>query len=441
LSEVAAVRLRPRGIPVGMISTASLALLVFLGGFVFREPAPYELALAAIIPVWALAGLKVPRDLAPLFVLMLLFVVGGILAITQSKVIDREPMYIAVSAFLAASSCFFAAVVAEDAARRARVITVSWIAAAVATVTLGFIGYAGLSGELFTRYGRAAGGFEDPNVFGPFLAFPVAILVGRAMRARFLPALVSGALALYLLLGVFLSFSRAAWGLAILAPAIVVLLAFVNERRQMARARYIALAAAGLALVAVALAGALSVEAVRTLFAERAQLVQDYDAAEFGRFARHWIGFNMMAERPLGLGALEFGHIFGEDEHNIWLKTLTTYGWLGFVSYLTLTLWTLIAAAPLLFRTSPWQRIAQAAYAVYLGHVLMGWVIDINHWRHVYLLIGLLWGLIAADRLRRRRSLIPARVVQPAPLSVQPVPTIRIASGHRRPYSPPRFGA
>src|SRR3712207_8135283 len=49
------------------------------------------------------------------------------------------------------------------------------------TVTLGIIGYAGLSGELFTRYSRAAGGFEDPNVFGPFLVFPFVILIRRAL--------------------------------------------------------------------------------------------------------------------------------------------------------------------------------------------------------------------------------------------------------------------
>ena len=39
----------------------------------------------------------------------------------------------------------------------------------------------------------------------------------------------------------------------------------------------------------------------------------------------------MAMEHPLGIGPLVFGTIFGEDTHNIWLKTLMDYGWLGFV--------------------------------------------------------------------------------------------------------------
>ena len=67
-------------------------------------------------------------------------------------------------------------------------------------------------------------------------------------------------------------------------------------------------------------------------------------------------------------------------------------------AYLTLVLWTLAAAFPLVFRSGPLQAITQIAYIVFLGHILMATVIDIDHWRHVYLLFGILWGAIAADR-------------------------------------------
>ena len=61
-------------------------------------------------------------------------------------------------------------------------------------------------------------------------------------------------------------------------------------------------------------------------------------------------------------------------------------------------LWTLAAAFPLVFRSGPLQSITQIAYIVFLGHILMATVIDIDHWRHVYLLFGILWG---ADRRRQ----------------------------------------
>ena len=48
----------------------------------------------------------------------------------------------------------------------------------------------------------------------------------------------------------------------------------------------------------------------------------------------------MSMEKPLGIGPMVFSTMFPEDEHNIWLKSVTSYGWLGFVSYVTLIIWT-----------------------------------------------------------------------------------------------------
>jgi hypothetical protein len=176
------------------------------------------------------------------------------------------------------------------------------------------------------------------------------------------------------------------------------MLLFATERSAKARARFIALGAVGIVSLMLVVAVALSIPAVSELFADRAQLEQSYDAGHLGRFQRHAIGFNMMLDHPLGIGAIEFGRTFGEDEHDIWLKTLTTYGWLGFAAYVSLVIWTLVAAFPLVFREGPLQSITQIAYIVFLGHILMAAVIDIDHWRHVYLLFGILWGAIAADR-------------------------------------------
>ena len=141
------------------------------------------------------------------------------------------------------------------------------------------------------------------------------------------------------------------------------------------------------------------------LFEQRAQLVQDYDSQHMGRFERHIAGFNMMVQKPLGIGAMEFGKMLGEDEHNLYLKSLTTYGWLGFVALFTLIAWTLLAALPLLFRGGPLQDIVQITYVVLLCHVFMAMVIDLDHWRHFYLMFGMLWGAIAVDRRQRSDAL------------------------------------
>src|SRR5690606_36950544 len=132
-----------------------------------------------------------------------------------------------------------------------------------------------------------------------------------------------------LLAGVFLSFSRAAWGMAIVALLIITLLAFLSERRQSRRLRMIAYVVGGLVAVAFLLALLLSIPLVQDLFAQRFKLVQEYDGGRLGRFERHILGFFLIQEHPFGLGPFEFGKMMGEDEHNMWLKGFTAYGWIG----------------------------------------------------------------------------------------------------------------
>jgi O-antigen ligase len=407
LSAAGAVR-RPTGLPTRSLANAALWLAVFLGGFVFIEPAPYDLFLALLIPAWLLLGFPVPRAVSPLIVLMILFITGGLLAATQAKSLDAQPIYVAVSGFLAVSACFFACLIAADP-RKLNVVVNGWICGGLATSLLGILGYLGMTGELFVRYGRATGGFQDPNVFGPFLIFPFLVLAHRTLTRPLGAAMASGGLALMIFAGIFLSFSRATWGLAVLGVLLMGGLTFLMERSPMMRARFIGVAAAGVVAIAVLLAGALSVPSVAALFEDRAQVVQEYDSGHMGRFERHAVGFNMMLDHPLGIGAMEFGKLFGEDEHDIWLKTLTSYGWLGFGAFLILVLWTLAAAFPLLYRAGSMQVIAQLAYITFAGHILMATIIDIDHWRHVFLLFGMLWGAIGADRMATQTRLAALR--------------------------------
>ena len=57
-----------------------------------------------------------------------------------------------------------------------------------------------------------------------------------------------------------------------------------------------------------------------------------------------------------------------------------------------------------LFARTPWQPIYHAVYAAYLGIVAESAIIDIDHWRHYFLLLGVLWGLMTASRPYLGRS-------------------------------------
>ncbi|CAN7502551.1 O-antigen ligase family protein [Phyllobacterium sp. LjRoot231] len=383
---------------IKLISTFAVGLGVFLSGFVIDEPAPYELYMAGLIAIWALFGLRLSRAVAALLAILVVFNIGGLVSMAQMPDLKTAPMYIAVSLFLGFTAVFFAAIINSDH-RILPVIFKAYILAAVSTSLLGILGYfdAFPGAELFTRYGRAMGAFQDPNVFGPFLMLPLAwlvhgVLVGnlRALPLRLIPILI-------LTLGIFLSFSRAAWGMAALIIAGLALLLFIRNPNPVFRMRIILLAGLAVVFVLVAVVVALQIPSVAELFTARAQLVQDYDDAQFGRFARHWYGMLISIDHPLGIGPLEFGPIFGEDTHNIWLKAALDYGWIGFISYLTLTMLTLGLGLRILFRERPWQPFLLCTYLVYVAHVAIGNVIDTDHWRHFWLLIGIIWGCAALE--------------------------------------------
>jgi sugar phosphate permease len=51
----------------------------------------------------------------------------------------------------------------------------------------------------------------------------------------------------------------------------------------------------------------------------------------------------------------------------------------------------------ILFRDRPWQPFLLCAYITFFGHVVIGNVIDTDHWRHFYVLLGIIWGCIALE--------------------------------------------
>lgn len=393
----------------GRLQNLMIGIVIFLGGFVIFEPAPYELVLIITLVVWFILGLRIPRAIFPLLILFSIFNTGGI--ISSFQMVDHKSgfTYVAVSFFLALTSVFFAIIISNDAKRLPLIFNV-YVASAVISTMLGLLGYFHISGfGMFTKFERAAGAFQDPNVFGPFLTAPILYLVYRLLNASIKSVIPITALLGILALGLFLAFSRAAWGLTAFSLLLFYALLFINEQRARVRLKYIVLAVCGTVALILAFVAILQIDEVSKLFLQRAKVVQDYDGGTMGRFERHALGFKLALENPLGIGPLVFAKYFIEDTHNIFLKSLMAYGWLGFVCWLTMMFWTLIAGFKLLFRPRPWQIYHQIAYTIFVGHCFVGIVIDTDHWRHFYLMIGIIWGCILLEKQwqAKRRTKIP----------------------------------
>jgi len=391
---------------ISLAAAGSIFLGVALSGFVLDEPAPYEIYMAALMAVWFLFGLAISRTVAVLLCIVTIFNVGGMIAILQMAHPDDAPLYVAVSLFLGLTSVFFAAALEKQPTLYATVFQ-AWITAAVLTSFLAITGYFGLlpGSEVFTRYGRASGAFQDPNVFGPFLVAPATFLLYRLYTGPLARFVIYVPVFLVLLAGIFLSFSRGAWGLFLLSALLLTIVLLAQQSRGATKLRIVVLCILATAGAILALLAILQLPGVSELFSTRAHLEQDYDSGKFGRFGRYTIGLDMAIQHPFGIGPLVFGKLLGEDTHNIWLKAFLDYGWIGFAAYVLLVTITIAAGAKLLFRQNWWQPYFICAYVTLIGHVLLGSIIDTDHWRHFYVLIGLVWGAIALEAKRSRRIL------------------------------------
>jgi O-antigen ligase len=392
---------------IGMIRATAVFVGVLLSGFVIREPAPYELYMAALIAVWAMFGLRISRPVVPLLVLLIAFNIGGMISMTQMSDLMETPLYLAVSLFLAFSAVFFASVT-EAQPSLFKLIFQAWTLSAVVTATLGIAGYfhAFPGADVFTLYDRAAGAFQDPNVFGPFLVLPATYMLYRLMTGSIARMPLYAVPLLLLCGGIFFSFSRGAWGLFAAAAILLIGALFLQSSSGLFRLRIVVMSVMAVGLLLVAIIVILQIPGVDEFFLSRAQFAQDYDSARLGRFARYAIGFQVALEHPLGIGPLVFGTIYGEDTHDIWLKALMDYGWLGFVSWVAMVCWTIAAGFKLLFRDRPWQPYLLCAYVVFVGHVFLGSIIDTDHWRHFFMLLGMVWGGVALE-YRYQRGLLP----------------------------------
>src|SRR5262245_47400317 len=404
MANAAALTVASPRVSIETLRGALLWLMGFAGAFVFIEPSPYEIVGALAIAIFALTGLKLRAPLVPLILLLLLLNLGYATALLQ--VVDQSKVvtWVLVSAYLALTAVVYAAMLGANTQARLNWLMRGCLAAGLIASLVAIAAYFHLFGglsDLFLLYGRARGTFNDPNVLGAFLVLPALIAFQRMLAGRLSAALGGGVLLLLMLAALFLSFSRAAWGQFAVAALLLMGMTFATSRAPSQRLR-IAMVAFGGTLVALLLVAALlSVGQVADLFKERATLDQNYDLGHLGRFGRYVLGFDLMLDRPLGIGALQFSKsYFREDPHNTFLNTFMSGGWLGGLAYLTLTFVTAVRGLRFVFVRTPWQPTYHVVYAAFLGVAGESAIIDIDHWRHYFLILGVLWGLMAITTRR-----------------------------------------
>jgi hypothetical protein len=381
------------------LQRAFVWLLGASGAIVFIEPSPYEFVSFAAMLLFFATGTRMRPVFLPLALLLFLINLGYSTAAAHLLEKSEIISWVLTSWYMAATVLLFAMIVAEDTAARLDLLRRGLIAGGVIASLAGIAGYLNLvpgGHDLLTLYDRARGTFKDPNVLGAFLILPALFALQSVVSAPFGKALRSAVAFGIMALAVLLAFSRAAWGGLIITAAFMLALMVLTSRSQAQRSRIIVMAVTAAVLAAALLAVLLSFDSIAEMFRQRASLEQGYDAGRFGRFGRHILGAGMALDLPLGIGPLQFTRFFPEDTHNSYLNAFMSGGWLAGVCYPALMFTTVMLGFRHVFVRVPWQHAYLAIFAAFLGTVGESFVIDTDHWRHFWLMLGAMWGMFAA---------------------------------------------
>lgn len=393
---------------------AAIAVAVAMGtsSIVFSEPAIADVLMAAVIVGLPLLGVVRFGNVAILnLTLWLVFVALGLAACSVSTNFDTAVTHQVVTLFLAGGAFVLAGYIAADPELRFRLVMSWYVLGCLLAASAALVGYFQIipsTTELFTNYGRARGTFKDPNVLGAALAPAIVFLAWATLRLPLRQAMLAAAVALPLILALLLSFSRGAWASAAFSLLLLGWLLLVTTRRGADIRRLVAVAVLGAVTLTATIGAALEMDAVGSLFEERASLDQSYDEGPDGRFGGQAKAVGLILEHPFGIGTHTFRDTYHPEEaHNVYLSQFLNAGWIGGTLYVISVFGTLLAGLYAIRRRTALQGPIIVATAGFAGLVFEGFVIDTDHWRHFFILMALIWGLIDADihaPVREKRS-------------------------------------
>jgi len=392
------------------------------GAIVFIEPSPYELMTLSATVIFFATGLRMRLVFMPL--LLLLFLVNTGYTISAIPFLDTPEVanWIATSWYMAFTVMFFATVVADDTLARLDMLRRGLIVGAMIASIAAVAGYLNLvpgGHDLLTLYERARGTFKDPNVLGAFLILPALFVLQSVVSDGFGKSFRSTIALGIMTLAILLAFSRAAWGGLAITSGFMLALMVLTSQSHAQRSRIIITAVIAVIAVVLLIAVLLSFDSIGEMFKQRASFDQSYDEGRFGRFGRHILGAQMALDLPFGIGPLQFHNYFPEDTHNSYLNAFMSGGWLAGICYPALGFITVILGFRYLFVRVPWQRAYLAIFSAFLGTVGESFIIDTDHWRHFWMMLGAMWGMFAAAHRYQATSQSPLeqRQIIPEPVT------------------------
>jgi hypothetical protein len=379
-----------------------LFVAVLTSSIAFIEPSPHDALMIILFAICVAARVRFDRKIVPLTLLLAIWLIGALFAVVPVLDQKQTVQYVATSIYLVIAAIMYACLFCDGDPVRLIILRRAYIVAALIATAAGYAGFFHLlpGSDIFLANDRVSATFKDPNVYGPFLIYPLLLLLIDFMIRGL--RVTSFAVMIFLFGGLLLSFSRGAWAHFAFSAvaAVALLLAAAPEPRLRQRIVLFSMAALiGMVLFVVVL---ISIPSVHDMFLERAKAIQPYDIGPGGRFWEQRLALGVILEHPNGLGPFEFFRVYGTQQHDVYMQAFLVYGWIGGAAYFALVLVTLGIGLRAALVPAPWQVYLIAAYAAFAGEAMEGFIVDTDHWRHFFLILGLVWGLTAASINLRR---------------------------------------
>jgi len=134
-------------------------------------------------------------------------------------------------------------------------------------------------------------------------------------------------------------------------------------------------------------------------FDNRFTFSQPYDSE---RFSSQREVLARIPTNPLGVGPSQSLTVLpaGVEPHNVYLHVLLEAGWIGAAAFLLFILLTMAFGFICCIKKSVTQQDAIIVFCSLAGLLVQSLFIDSTHWRHFFLLMGLMWGAILHSKYK-----------------------------------------
>ena len=387
-----------------------------LGVLAVFEPSPSDIAIVLLFVVGLFTGnLRWSRKLTLPFMLLGFFVLANLASLCYAIDSAVGGLYFAITLFMLLSWMFVVGILTKYEERGSRAVMLAFTTGGVVSALIAILSYFNLApfGEWVLFYDRIKGFFKDPNVFAPYLVVVAVYALYRTLLDRHPWRRVSWfASCLVASVGVLLCYSRAAWMNYVVTLLLFILLTTISKRGVSSSRRNLIYFAIFTAIIAGAFAYAMTIPQISEVLSYRTEM-QTYDADRFANFiAALRLGLN----NPLGVGPGQSFLTLDYATHNLYLRTFSENGVIGFLTFTAFALATLIRSLVLSQKAANLiQRSLFALVAAALcGTLLNSLTIDTLHWRHLWLLLALGWmPLWTTPSGRRSEAFAAPQLVNP----------------------------